>query len=207
VEALRLVPGHLDAALARGHALWECCRFEEARRALEGLAADLPEEPQRLHLLGLLAERRGDAKAAARCLARATALDPEGYPPPVTVGRAAFERLVEQALEALPARVRDYLANVVITVEDWPADEDLLASEPPLSPGSLGLFRGAPYGQKGSADPWSHLPSAIVIYQRNLERAVASREALVEEIRVTLLHEVLHFLGLDEDEVAGRGLD
>ena len=206
-EALALSPGHLDAALARGHALFELCRFDEARTLLQALERDLPDEPQRHHLLGLLAERRGDRREAERRLARATALDPEGFPRPVTVGRAEFEGLVEAALEELPDKVRAYLANVVITVEDLPADEDLRASDPPLSPGSLGLFRGAPWGQKGSADPWSHLPSAIVIYQRNLERTVGSREELVEEVRITLLHEVLHFLGLDEEELAERGLD
>ncbi len=56
-------------------------------------------------------------------------------------------------------------------------------------------------------DPWSHLPSAILLYQRNLERFVRTREELVEEIRITLVHEVGHFLGLDEDELYERGLE
>ncbi len=55
-------------------------------------------------------------------------------------------------------------------------------------------------------DPWSHFPSSIVLYQKNLERACDSKEQLVEEIRVTLLHEVGHFLGLDEEELEARGL-
>ena len=76
-------------------------------------------------------------------------------------------------------------------------------ADPPLSPTILGLFRGAPYGQKVSADPWSHLPSSIVLYQRNLERAVADREELEEQIAITLVHEVGHFLGLDEEELGG----
>ena len=206
-EALRLVPGHLDAALARGHALFELCRFDEARALLQALEADAPDEAGLHHLLGLLAERRGDAREAGRRLARARQLDPSGYPAPVTVGRAEFEALVEGALAALPAPVRAYLGNVVITVEDVPDEQDLTASQPPLSPGSLGLFRGAPFGEKASADPWSHLPSAIVLYQRNLERAVASREELEAQIAVTLVHEVGHFLGLDEEELAARGLD
>ena len=71
----------------------------------------------------------------------------------------------------------------------------------------LGLFRGAPYGQKLSSDPWSHLPSSIVLYQRNLERAAGSRAELEAEIATTLVHEVGHFLGLDEDELGARGLD
>jgi predicted Zn-dependent protease with MMP-like domain len=69
------------------------------------------------------------------------------------------------------------------------------------------MFRGSAIGQQGSMDPWSHFPSSIVLYQRNLERAARSREELVQEIGVTLVHEVGHFLGLDEDQLWERGLD
>jgi predicted Zn-dependent protease with MMP-like domain len=68
------------------------------------------------------------------------------------------------------------------------------------------MFRGPAIG-RGSADPWTHLPSSIVLFQRNLERFARSRDELAEEIAVTLVHEVGHFLGLDEDELYERGLD
>lgn len=205
-EALALAPDHLDAMLERSFALFELCRFDEARRQLEDALARAPDEPWAHHQLGLLAERRGDRAEADRRFRRARRLDPAAFPPPVTVTRAEFERLAEQALEDVPEAVRRYLANVPITVEDLPAELDLLASDPPLSPTILGLFRGAPYGQKGGADPWAHLPSSIVLYQRNLERAVADAEELEEQIAVTLIHEVGHFLGLSEEELHARGL-
>lgn len=204
--ALALAPDHLDAMLERAFALFELLRADEARRQLEEVLAREPDEPWAHHQLGLIAERRGDRTEADRRFRRARRLDPEGFPAPVTVTRAEFERLAEQALEDLPEAVRRYLANVPITVEDLPADHDLLAADPPLSPTILGLFRGAPYGQKGGSDPWSHLPSSIVLYQRNLERAVASPEELEEQIAVTLVHEVGHFLGLSEEELHARGL-
>ena len=56
-------------------------------------------------------------------------------------------------------------------------------------------------------DPWSHFPSSIGLFQRNLERYARDREELLEEIRVTLLHEVGHFLGLDEEQLRELGLD
>jgi predicted Zn-dependent protease with MMP-like domain len=56
-------------------------------------------------------------------------------------------------------------------------------------------------------DPWSHFPSAIVLFQKNLERFATSRADLIEQIGVTLIHEVGHFLGLDEEELYERGLD
>ncbi len=206
-EALALAPDHLDAMLERAFALFELCRFDEARRQLEEVLARAPDEPWAHHQLGLLAERRGEAAEAERRLARARKLDPEAFPRPATISRAEFERLLETALTDIPEQVRRYLSNVPISVEDLPSDDDLTSADPPLSPTILGLFRGAPYGQKASADPWSHLPSAIVLYQRNLERAAASRAELEEQIAVTLIHEVGHFLGLDEDELAARGLD
>lgn len=205
-EALALSPDHLDAMLERAFALFELCRFDEARRQLEEVLARSPDEPWAHHQLGLLAERRGDRAEADRRFRRARRLDPAAFPAPVTVTRAEFERLAEAALQEVPEAVRRYLANVPITVEDVPADHDLTGADPPLSPTILGLFRGAPYGQKGSGDPWSQLPSAIVLYQRNLERAVADRDELEAEIAVTLVHEVGHFLGLSEEELHERGL-
>jgi predicted Zn-dependent protease with MMP-like domain len=56
-------------------------------------------------------------------------------------------------------------------------------------------------------DPWSHFPSSIVLFQRNLERAARTRDELLEQIRITLVHEVGHYLGLSEDELYERGLE
>jgi predicted Zn-dependent protease with MMP-like domain len=206
-EALKLAPDHLDALLERADALFQLCRFEAALASAQAIADAAPDEARAQHLLGLLAERRGDAAEAARAFARARKLDPEGYPRTPTLSRRDFDAAVERAFEALPEPVRRYLANVPVTVEDLPADHDLLDADPPLPPTILGLFRGAPYGQKVSADPWSHLPSSIVLYQRNLERSALDRAELQEEIATTLVHEVGHFLGLDEDELWARGLD
>jgi len=206
-QAERARPADPEVLLEKGLALYELCRFEEAETALLAAEAEAPDDPNVVHALGLVAERRGEEDEARRRFARARALAPEDFPAPVRLPPAEFEAAVEAALAALPEPVRRYLANVAISVEDLPAVADLQGGDPPLSPGSLGLFRGAPWGQKSSMDPWSHFPSAIVLYQRNLERFARSREELVEEIRITLVHEVGHFLGLDEEELYQRGLD
>ncbi|HYG69614.1 MAG TPA: metallopeptidase family protein, partial [Anaeromyxobacteraceae bacterium] len=206
VAAQRL-PDSVDVLLERGFALYELCRFDEASETLREAERLDPDEPWTQHHLGLLAERRGDEAEARRRFARARALAPDDFPKPIALGHDAFDAAVEAALAHLPESVRRYLANVAITVEDLPSDEDLLASDPPLSPSILGLFRGAPYGQKASMDPWSHFPSSIVLYQQNLERFARSRKELVEQIGITLIHEVGHFLGLDEEELWERGLE
>jgi predicted Zn-dependent protease with MMP-like domain/Flp pilus assembly protein TadD len=206
-RAERLAPEDPEVMREKGLALHELCRFEEARAALAAAEAADPDDPWTAHALGLLAERRGDADQARRRFARARKLAPGEFPRPISLSHHEFEAALEAALAELPENVRRYLSNVAITVEDLPADADLLGSDPPLSPGILGLFRGAPYGQKASMDPWSHFPSSIVLFQRNLERFARSRDELIQEVRVTLVHEVGHFLGLDEEELYERGLD
>ena len=206
-EALLALPDSADVMRERGIALFELLRLDEARRQLRTAERLAPRDAWTQHALGLVAERAGEAAEAERRFARARKLDPEAFPAPVTLGAEEFDRVLEDALAALPEPIRRYLANVAITVEEIPADDDLLAASPPLSPQSLGMFRGSPLGMKGSMDPWSHFPSSIVLYERNLERATRTRDELVEEIRVTLIHEVGHFLGLDEDQLWERGLD
>jgi predicted Zn-dependent protease with MMP-like domain/Flp pilus assembly protein TadD len=201
------LPGAVEVLIERGFALYELSRLEEAAEVLRRAVAADPEDPWAQHTLGLVLERRGDPEEARRRFARARKLAPDEFPRPVSLSREAFDRVVEDALAALPEGVRRYLSNVPILVEDLPAETDLRASDPPLSPSILGVFRGAPYGQKASMDPWQHFPSSIVLYQTNLERFARDRAELVQEIGVTLVHEVGHFLGLDEEELWERGLD
>jgi predicted Zn-dependent protease with MMP-like domain/Flp pilus assembly protein TadD len=205
--ALRARPGDVDALVEKGAALYELCRFEEARAPLEEAVRAAPKDAWAHHALALVEERLGRAAEAERHFARARKLAPDDFPAPVTLTHAEFEGAVEDALGELPPEVARWLANVAIAVEDLPAPADLLGSDPPLSPSILGLFRGAPLGDKASMDPWSHFPSSIALYQKNLERYARDRDELVDEIRVTLLHEVGHFLGLDHDALERLGLD
>ena len=205
--AVRAFPDDLDVRAEEAGALYELTRFEEAADLLERILQEDPEDAGAHWLLGLCLERLGRVDAAERHLARARALASEDFPEAVSLSPDAFEKVVEDALADLPEPVRRYLENVAVTVEDLPDVEELLASDPPHSPSILGIFRGSPLGDKASMDPWSHFPSSIALFQRNLERYARDREELLEEIRVTLLHEVGHFLGLDEDQLRNLGLD
>jgi predicted Zn-dependent protease with MMP-like domain len=158
-------------------------------------------------MLGLIAERRRDTQEARRRFSAANREAPDDYPAPVHLSAREFDGAVEAALIELPTQIREYLSNVAITVEDVPALDDLMAADPPLSPSILGLFRGSPLGDKASMDPWSHFPSSIVLYQKNLQRLARDHEELLDEIRTTLVHEVGHFLGFDEEDLWERGLD
>jgi len=206
-EARRALPGDTGVLVERGLAHFELCRFEDAAADLEAALRLDPDDAWAHHAMARVCERLGRPALSQEHFARARSLAPDDFPEPVSMSPEAFERVVEKALERIPEPVRRYLENVAIAVEDLPAEEELLASDPPLSPSILGIFRGAPLPQKESMDPWSHFPSSISLYQRNLETFARDRDELVEEIGITLVHEVGHFLGLDEEELWRRGLD
>jgi predicted Zn-dependent protease with MMP-like domain len=84
---------------------------------------------------------------------------------------------------------------------------DLAAVKPPFPPTILGLYRG-PVGHAAQlpTQPGEEAPS-IVLYRKNLARAVKTRAELSEQIRDTLLHEIGHLEGLDEDDLRRRGME
>jgi predicted Zn-dependent protease with MMP-like domain len=114
---------------------------------------------------------------------------------------------VDDAVKQLPEHVKQYLDNTTIAVEPFPSNDDLTAQLPPLSPTILGVFRGTPVGERSVSNAFDHVTAAIVLYQRNLERFARTRDELIEQIGITLMHEVGHLIGLDEEDLWERGLD
>jgi predicted Zn-dependent protease with MMP-like domain len=200
-KAVDLLPEDPEARLEYGLALFEGAKFDEAKEALE----QLPDEAAAWHHLGLIAERRGEADAGRRFFEKARRLAPDVFPAPVHLSEAEFDKAVSDAIAKLPPQSRDALANATIAVEPIPTDEDLDGGR--LSPAMLGIFHGTPVDQRSVLNDVDHRTAVIKLFQSNLERAVETREELVEEIGVTLLHEVGHLMGLDEDELYDRGLD
>jgi predicted Zn-dependent protease with MMP-like domain/predicted Zn-dependent protease len=206
-EALAFAPEFHEARLERALALFELCRFDACEAALLELVAMAPDEPWVHHYLGLLHERRGRSAEAQRCFGTARKLAPEDFFSPTVLDEEAFDLAVEDAIERLPERVKAYLGNTTVAVEPFPSDEDLLSGSPPLSPCILGVFRGVPVGERSVTSSHDHFPASIVLYQRNLERFARTREELVEQIGITVMHEVGHLIGLDEDDLWERGLE
>ena len=106
-----------------------------------------------------------------------------------------FEQCVQEAVDSLPAELRDYMSNVAIVVED----------EPPGGQPLLGLYQGVPMTRRGS---WygAVLPDKISIYRGPLERHYgANRDRLREEIRRVVLHEVAHHFGISDERL--RAMD
>jgi predicted Zn-dependent protease with MMP-like domain/Flp pilus assembly protein TadD len=205
-EALRATPRDPDLLYERGVALYELCRFAEARAALEAVLGSAPDDAWTLHYLSLVAERTGDAVRADVLEHHARDLAPDEIPAPIDVDRQAFQVEVEHAIAALPDAERRALREVPVEVADVPSIEDLTAVDPPLSPSILGLFRGPPEREPCLPEDGPRCRS-IVFYRRNLARFARSWPELDEQVRVTLLHELGHLHGETDDDLRARGLE
>jgi Flp pilus assembly protein TadD len=199
-------PQDPDAAYERGVALYELCRFDDAQKAFERALALAPNDAWTIHQLGLLAERRGDARKAEELLSRARTLAPDEFRADLPIDAAAFQAEVDAAIRALPDRERRALELAPLEISDLPDDEDLLAVDPPLSPTILGLFRGPAEDEPCTAADGPRCRS-IVFYRKNLIRFAHDRGELRDQVRVTLLHELGHLHGESEDELRDRGLE
>jgi predicted Zn-dependent protease with MMP-like domain len=120
--------------------------------------------------------------------------------------RKQFERLVEAAYARIPERFRDALENVQIIVEDWPDPE--LMEEVTGDPDDVlyGLFAGTPLTER-HLDDIAPLPAVIHLYQGPLEQDFRGKRELVRQIEITLVHEIAHFLGFDEEKLEEYGYD
>ena len=112
--------------------------------------------------------------------------------------RRQFEALVEKALRKLPRPFKERLANVAVVVEDWPDDETLdeMGIEPPDS--LYGLYRGVDLTHRDSAYG-NVLPDTVTIYQGPIEEDCDDEAAMAQVVRETVMHEIGHYFGLDDD--------
>jgi len=116
----------------------------------------------------------------------------------VSAGKRAFEKMVQKALETIPGELKDRLENVAFMVEDEPSDlpEEWEGEGQDL----LGLYHGISRKDRGF---WygNALPDRILIYRKPLERISRNLRELRENIRQTVIHEVGHYFGFDEEEL------
>ena len=109
--------------------------------------------------------------------------------------RVSFEDHVRAALDELPPHLARALKNLAVVVED----------ENPEDPDLFGLYHGVPLPERG--DMVGALPDKISIYRIPLEESFPDEDELREEIRITVLHELAHYFGLDEERIAELGYE
>src|SRR5437867_6090426 len=118
--------------------------------------------------------------------------------------RNAFEKLVQKSIRELPEEFRKRLENVAVIVEDYPSEE--LTMQMDLSPDDtlFGLYEGVPLTERGFFEQPLH-PDRILIFQKAIEEECDSPEEIKEELKTTLVHEVAHFFGIDDDYLEELG--
>ena len=124
----------------------------------------------------------------------------------LAVTPARFERLVQRALDRLPPEFQDHLENVSVVIAEEPAFEllEAMGYDPEDPEDTLfGLYEGVPLTERQYDDVL--LPDQITIFRRPLLEWAESEEEVVEEVRVTVLHEIGHFFGLDEERLDELG--
>ncbi|WP_214413285.1 metallopeptidase family protein [Sphaerisporangium fuscum] len=111
----------------------------------------------------------------------------------IEVSREKFEQLVSEALDTIPPELAQVMENVVIVVVDNPPE-----------PGLLGLYTGIPLTERGE---WYSgvLPDRIEIYRNSICEICQNEDEVVDEVRITVVHEIAHHFGIDDDRLHELG--
>lgn len=119
--------------------------------------------------------------------------------------RTRFIRLVRRALRDVPPPFRDHLREIDIVVKRRPNRTDLAQAGLPPDETMYGFYRGVPMTERGGSYNMV-APDVIDIYQEPLEEDFPDDDELTAEIRATVLHELAHFFGIDDDRLEELGL-
>ena len=117
-------------------------------------------------------------------------------PPRMEMSAEEFEIHVAEALDEIPAELAELIDNCVILVEDYP---------PPDLPEVLGLYSGIPLTDRGQY--YTGLPDRILIFRHPILAICDTYEEVIDEVRITVVHEIAHHFGIDDDRLHELGYD
>jgi len=118
--------------------------------------------------------------------------------------RRLFERLVRKALDTIPEDIAAHMDNVDVVVEDWPTQSQLAVNEIHDGEYLLGLYEGVPLTSRHEYG--NVLPDKITIFQRSIEAVCQTNDEVVMEVRNTVVHEIAHHFGIDDDRLDELGV-
>jgi len=194
--------GALDAArkakdpLLEGKAALHLWRFDEAEKALARFRGEGEEEAEAEWYRGVLAEFLG--RDGTDHFRRANRLVPDLFLEPVRLTDAEVDDVVRKAKADLPPAVARVVEETTIEVLPLPRPD------PAVDPLTLGLYIGRGLLERSVEDS-GHLPPKIEIYRRNIERIARDRADAIDELRITLLHEIGHHVGMNEEQIEDAG--
>lgn len=216
-EALERASELLDAAAAthgedhpelryrRAVIAWEREGPRAALDPLDALLRAAPEHADAHYARALACDELGDQQGMARHFAEVLRLDAEADALDEDTLEAELDFIETHAqtvLRQIPAQFRERLGEVPVVLESRP-HADIVREG--FDPRALGLFEGLEHGRLAAGD-LATAPTRIVLFYANLLASFPEREQLADEVEITLLHEIGHYFGLDEDEVERLGL-
>ncbi len=122
----------------------------------------------------------------------------------ISISREQFESLVRQALSHLPDDVRNHLDNVDVVVDGSASTSQLVGTGIANEMELLGLYEGIPLTERYGYD--LVLPDKITLFQKPIETICQTQEQITEEIKATIVHEIAHHFGIDDDRLHNLGL-
>jgi predicted Zn-dependent protease with MMP-like domain len=118
--------------------------------------------------------------------------------------QSRFQRLVERAIAGIPDPFRAALAEVAIVIDDEPTAEQRRENDLADDDQLYGLYEGVPRTEYGA--DWAAIPNRITLFRLVLEEDFADPRELAEEVRLTVIHELAHHLGIDDDRLDELGV-
>lgn len=119
----------------------------------------------------------------------------------LTIPEPEFQALVQQALDGLPDEYAKRITNVAVVVEDEPSPEVLADLDMDEDEDLLGLYQGLPIDKESFFQAGGQLPAKISIYRGPILRLCRTKQEVVQEVRDTVVHEIGHHFGFDDDEM------
>lgn len=120
---------------------------------------------------------------------------------PLTVSPQEFDAWIQEALAGLPARFATLAEEVSVVVEEEPPFDVLQDLELESGDDLLGLYQGVPIAQSSFFQPAGELPARIAIYKGPILRLCRTKTEVIHEVRDTVVHELGHHIGLDDEEM------
>lgn len=207
IDALpRPLREHPDVRLLEAEAHAAQGNWQKVIDVLERPPAIAPDDADAHHLLGMAYGELGNTAQQRAHFLRTWELDSEADAQHLSLDEEISDeivRLAQRALEELPAAYRKPLGDVLIVLEERPSRE--LVAEG-FDPRAYGLFEGLDHAEHLNQAMASQV-TRIVLFAANLLADFSDPDELAEEVRITVLHEVGHYFGLDEEDMVRLGLD
>ncbi len=134
------------------------------------------------------------------------AIGPSKGPDDMKLTDAEFDRIVTKAVRRVPREIRQHLDNMIISVRKRPTKQMLKEAGIPPGETLLGLYQGVSLIERSVTAPPLY-PDTILLFQEPLEDLCETVEELAEEIEITVVHEVAHFVGITEDRLTELGYE